>query len=220
MPANGTIIALYDDVAAAKAAQRALVDWDRATDSIELGTTALVYRDDKGRVHVEHNRVLDGRHGAVLGLIAGALAGGLMTLPAFGTMAALSAAHLAGGALASSGTAAAAEAALAAAAIFGGIGAEVGGVAGGAAEGHLGAVTGGVPRRRLGLKTDELERIGREIEQGRAALVVLCDEDEREAVSIQLDRLGGRIHAHTPPAETSSHAESVAEQATTRSREP
>ena len=161
-------------------------------------------------MHFKRARVLDGKRGAALGLIVGALVGGLMTLPALGTAAALSATHLISGAAAAANSAAAREAALAAAAVFGGMGAEAGAVAGGAAEDHLGAIRGGLVRWSLGLKSHDLERIGHELERGGAALVVLCDGRERDAVSRYLEHLGGQVRNHTVPAAIVARAEAAA----------
>jgi uncharacterized membrane protein len=60
----------------------------------------------------------------------------------------------------------------------------------------VGGVTGGFFRKGLGLSKEDLERIGGELDNGRAAVCILAAHDEAEAVSAKLTELGGEAETH------------------------
>jgi|SwirhirootsSR2_FD_contig_81_699359_length_3304_multi_7_in_0_out_0_1 uncharacterized membrane protein len=74
----------------------------------------------------------------------------------------------------------------------------LGGVVGGAA---LGGVIGAFLKQSLQLTEEEIQSLGRELDGGKVALVVLCDTVEIEPVTTQLASLGGQIHAYDVPRE-------------------
>jgi uncharacterized membrane protein len=74
----------------------------------------------------------------------------------------------------------------------------LGGVFGGAA---MGGVIGAFMKQSLQLTEEEIQSLGRELDGGKVALVVLCDTVEIEPVTTQLAGLGGQIHAYDVPKE-------------------
>src|SRR6059058_1129154 len=59
-----------------------------------------------------------------------------------------------------------------------------------------GAALGALHHKNLGLKSGDRERIGKELEDGKAALGVLAPVAEADAVSMKLAELGGTAEAH------------------------
>jgi uncharacterized membrane protein len=80
----------------------------------------------------------------------------------------------------------------------------LGGVFSGAA---LGGVIGAFMKQSVQLNEDEIQALGRELEEGKVAVVVLCDADEIEPVTAHLTRSGGLVRTYDVPtkavAETS-----------------
>jgi uncharacterized membrane protein len=59
-----------------------------------------------------------------------------------------------------------------------------------------GAAVGSVSRTGLGITEDERQQLVGELDGGRAALLVMCDEDEVKAVTDYLVAAGGRPQSH------------------------
>jgi uncharacterized membrane protein len=74
----------------------------------------------------------------------------------------------------------------------------LGGVFGGAA---LGGVIGAFMKQSLQLTEEEIQGLGRELDEGKVAVVVLCDEGEIEPVTTQLTRSGGQVRTYDVPKE-------------------
>jgi uncharacterized membrane protein len=88
----------------------------------------------------------------------------------------------------------------------------VGGVIGGAV---LGALGGSLSKYGLGLTEDDMKALGAELNEGHAALLVMCDDSEIEATTAKLTSLGGK----TQSKPVSDEAIQQAEQALTTTAE-
>lgn len=77
----------------------------------------------------------------------------------------------------------------------------------------VGGVTGGFFRKGLGLSKEDLERIGGELDNGRAAVCILAATDEAEAVSAKLTELGGEAETHVVTEEAVEEAATAVEEA-------
>lgn len=77
----------------------------------------------------------------------------------------------------------------------------------------VGGVTGGFFRKGLGLSKEDLERIGGELDNGRAAVCILAATDEAEAVSAKLTELGGEAETHEVTEEAVEEAATAVEEA-------
>lgn len=74
---------------------------------------------------------------------------------------------------------------------------------GGALAGALGGgVLGSFFKKSLALSKEEIAQIGAELDAGRVAVVVACDDDEVEATSAQLAQAGGKVTNYAMPAGT------------------
>jgi len=60
----------------------------------------------------------------------------------------------------------------------------------------VGGIAGGFFHKGLGLPKEDLERIGKELDGGRAAVCILAENDEAPAVSAKLAELGGKPETH------------------------
>ena len=69
----------------------------------------------------------------------------------------------------------------------------VGGLASGAV---LGGVAGRLSKKKLGLTDQEMARVKDELENGKAVLIVACDEYEVVATKAELENQGGRVELH------------------------
>ena len=74
----------------------------------------------------------------------------------------------------------------------------LGGIVGGAA---LGGVIGIFMKQSLQLTEDEIQKLGRELDGGKVAVVVVCDPFEVDPVSAQLASAGGQVRAYDVPKE-------------------
>ena len=74
-----------------------------------------------------------------------------------------------------------------------------------------GALVGSLSKKGLGLSDDDLQQLGAQLEGGRAALLVLCDDPEVEATAAQLAASGGTVRR--PAAAVSAEALQEAAQA-------
>jgi uncharacterized membrane protein len=137
------VVALYSDLTLARQAQQSLDVWDKAEESIKLGSTALIYKGPDGSLHWERTGVKDWKKSAVVVGVAGLILGA--------------------GALVWAG---------------------------------LGAALGGIDTRRLGVSKEHVKAIGDSLDQGKAALAVLCDDYEVAPLSQEMTRLGGTITAY------------------------
>jgi len=63
--------------------------------------------------------------------------------------------------------------------------------------GILGGVAGSLSRKGLGLTDEDMVRVKKELESGRAILIVACDDIEIESTEAELERLGGTIEEYT-----------------------
>ncbi len=84
----------------------------------------------------------------------------------------------------------------------------IGGAVVGAASG---AVLGTFFHKSLGLSDDDKARLDEHLREGGAAVVAMADEDEVEAVSEQLNMLGGEVENYEIPAETMDTVEETEE---------
>jgi hypothetical protein len=80
------------------------------------------------------------------------------------------------------------------------------GAMGGAA---LGSITGGLFKQSLHLTKEEIEALGRELDEGKVAVVVTCDEHEVEATSHQLTQFGGVLRTYQVPQAALTEAAEV-----------
>ena len=74
---------------------------------------------------------------------------------------------------------------------------------GGALAGALGGgVLGSFFKKSIALSKEEIAQIGAELDAGRVAVVVACDDNEVEATSAQLAQAGGKVTNYAMPAGT------------------
>ncbi len=70
----------------------------------------------------------------------------------------------------------------------------------------IGAVGGGVLgsffKKSVGLTKEEITQLGVELDAGKVAVVVACDDNEVEATSTQLAQAGGKVHNYAMPEGT------------------
>jgi hypothetical protein len=90
-------------------------------------------------------------------------------------------------------------------------------VAGVVTGGVMGGVAGSFFKKSLHLTTSEVQAIGAELDAGRAAVVVACDEPEVTATGAQLASSGGTVKTYMVPpellGETAEAIEKVAPEA-------
>ena len=60
----------------------------------------------------------------------------------------------------------------------------------------VGGITGGFFHKGLGLPKDDLARIGAELDGGKAAVCILADDEEAQAVTAKFAELGGQPETH------------------------
>jgi hypothetical protein len=77
-----------------------------------------------------------------------------------------------------------------------------------------GGVLGAFFHQGLGLSKDDLDRIGGELDGGKAAVTILAEPDEAEAVADKLAELGGVPETHEVSEEAVAQAEEAAEEET------
>jgi uncharacterized membrane protein len=156
------VVAMYDDRTRAKEAQKSIQVWDKAQESIKLGSTAVIYKGLDSQLHWERGGVKDWKVSAlVAGVVGVILSGGVLILAT------------------------------------------------------LGAAVGGIDTKRLGIPKEDIQAIGNSLDQGKAALAVLCDDHEVEPLSAELTRLGGTITTVQIPqevvAQTDQHVQTQAD---------
>lgn len=76
----------------------------------------------------------------------------------------------------------------------------------------VGGVLGAFFREGLGLSKDDLARLDRELDGGKAAVCVLVDPEEAAAVAARLAELGGKTETHEVTEEAVQEAETAAEE--------
>lgn len=86
----------------------------------------------------------------------------------------------------------------------------VGGVVSG---GVLGGITGAFFKKSIHLTTNEVQAIGAELDAGRVAVVVACDEEEAVPTTDQLTAAGGTIKTFLVPEELLSETAEAMEAA-------
>jgi hypothetical protein len=86
-------------------------------------------------------------------------------------------------------------------------------VAGALAGGIFGGVAGAFLKKSMHLTKEEIQSIGNELEGGKVALVVTCDDFEVEPTSEQLRLAGGVIQTYTIPAEVVEEASRAIDEA-------
>jgi uncharacterized membrane protein len=148
------VVALYNDLTLARQAQKSLDVWDKAEESIKLGSTAVIYKGPDGSLHWERTGVKDWKKSAVVVGVAGLILGA--------------------GALVWAG---------------------------------IGAALGGIDTRRLGVSKEHIKAIGDSLDQGKAALAVLCDDYEVAPLSAEMTRLGGTISDYVIANDVVIHTE-------------
>jgi len=152
------VVALYNDLTLARQAQKSLDVWDKAEDSIKLGSTAVIYKGPDGNLHWERTGVKDWKKSAVVVGVAGLVLGA--------------------GALVWAG---------------------------------IGAALGGIDTRRLGVSKEHIKAIGDSLDQGKAAVAVLCDDYEVAPLSAEMTRLGGTITTYVVANDVVIHTEQSVE---------
>jgi hypothetical protein len=65
--------------------------------------------------------------------------------------------------------------------------------------GALGGIAGSFFKKSLHLTKEEIETLGKELDRGKVAVVVTCDEHEVEATGKQLTQYGGDLTTYTVP---------------------
>lgn len=161
---ENVVVAIFEDKAAAEAAIERLKKWDKASDDIKLGAIGLLYKEgDEVKAVIGHQSGRGLKVGALVGVIAGALTGGI-------------------------------------------------GLLGGAAAGGLtGGAVGSFFAKSLHLNQDECDTIGMQLEQGKAAVVVTCDEYEIMPTRHTLEGAGGVAKVYAVPAEAVDEAVTITE---------
>jgi uncharacterized membrane protein len=148
------VVALYENRTRAKEAQKSIEVWDKAEESIKLGSTVVIYKGPDSQLHWERGGVKDWKVGALVAGVAGLiLSGGVLLLAS------------------------------------------------------LGAAVGGIDTKRLGVSKEDIQAIGNSLDQGKAALAVLCDVYEVDPLSTELTRLGGTITTIHVPSEVVDQTE-------------
>ncbi|MGE3597983.1 MAG: hypothetical protein AB7N70_20755 [Dehalococcoidia bacterium] len=203
---HALVVAIFGDKAAADTAMHDLQQWEKAPEGIKLGGLCVIAKSQDGHVEFHRAHVLDVKKGLEIGLIAGAVIGGVVAFPLGAGLAA--AAAVGGAGIAATGaTIGAAPAAYAAAT---GIASGVVGAAGaGAAGGVIGAVTCEVSTALWGFKREDLALISAHLDAGKAALLVLSPEAEAEATGAELARLGGSVEQYHLPGEAVDQAKAA-----------
>jgi hypothetical protein len=70
----------------------------------------------------------------------------------------------------------------------------------------LGGITGAFFKKSLHLTKQEIEALGKQLENGKVAVVVTCDEHEVEATRKQLAQYGGTLTSYAVPEEALTEA--------------
>jgi uncharacterized membrane protein len=163
---QNVVIAIFDNEDWLEPVTDRLKNWDQASSDINLGAIGTITKEDgQIKTHVGHKTRSGVKTGAVVGIIAAVLSGGL-TL--------------------------------------------VGGIVGGAV---LGGLTGTFFKKSLHLSKDEIEALGAQLDAGKAALVVTCDDHEVEPTAEQLRLAGGTVMTYTVPDEALEEATQAMEEA-------
>lgn len=76
----------------------------------------------------------------------------------------------------------------------------------------LGGALGHFVHRSLGMSKDDLARISKELDGGRAAVGVLVNENEAKAVTAWMETVGGKPEAHAVSEEATNDAAAVLEE--------
>ncbi len=76
----------------------------------------------------------------------------------------------------------------------------------------LGGALGHFVHKSLGMSKDDLARISKELEGGKAAVGVLVNENEAKAVTAWMETLGGKTEAHLVAEEATNDAAAVLDQ--------
>ncbi|MFO7663696.1 MAG: hypothetical protein R6X18_14050 [Chloroflexota bacterium] len=160
------MIALFNSDEEAEKAITDLEYWDRSRDDFKLGAIGTLYKKD-GEIKTSTPAKTKGgiALGAVLGIMAGILTGG------------------------------------------------IGFVAAAAGGGLLGGIAGAFFKKSLHLTPEEIASLGPELDAGKVALVVTCDEYEMKAVDSRLQYAGGAVRAYSVPAEAINEAARAIEEA-------
>jgi uncharacterized membrane protein len=158
------VIAIFDDQTVAEQAVEGLRSWDQASSEIKLGAIGTIAKDgNKVKTHVGRKTGKGASVGAILGVIAAILSGGVTLL---------------------------------------------GGVVGGAG---LGGIIGAFMKQSVHLTEEEIQALGRELDGGKVAVVVICDPNQSEATRAQLAGAGGQVRAYDVPKEAIAATEEVLE---------
>lgn len=79
--------------------------------------------------------------------------------------------------------------------------------------GLVGSVVGSFTNRSEEHTPEELEKLGEEMDAGRVAMVVVCDEGEVEATAKQLESMGGTVKTYEVAQEAMLEAAEALEEA-------
>lgn len=158
---ENVVVGIFEDREMAEHAIERLKQWDKASDDIKLGAVGLLYKegqDVKSEINHQGGRGL--KVGALVGVIAGVLTGG------------------------------------------------IGLIGGAAAGGLMGGAAGTFFARSLNLNEAECNAIGRELDLGKAAVVVTCDDYEVVPTRNTLEKAGGVVKLYVVPADAIEEAAS------------
>jgi len=86
-------------------------------------------------------------------------------------------------------------------------------VAGAVTGGFWGGILGTFFKKSLHLTKEEIQSLDAELDAGKAAVVVTCDDFEVEGTSEQLASAGGTVKTYTVPAEAIEEASQAIEEA-------
>jgi hypothetical protein len=75
----------------------------------------------------------------------------------------------------------------------------------------VGSILGAFFHKGLGLSTDDLARIGGELDGGKAAVGILAEADEAAGVSAKLAELGGKPETHEVTEEALDQVQTATE---------
>lgn len=158
---ENVVVGIFEDREAAEKAIERLKKWDKASDDVKLGAVGLLYKEgDEVKSVINHQEGRGLKVGALVGVIAGVLTGG------------------------------------------------IGLVGGAAAGGLMGAAAGAFFAKSLNLNEAECNTIGRELDLGKAAVVVTCDDYEVVPTRNTMEHMGGVVKLYVVPADAIDEAAS------------
>lgn len=77
----------------------------------------------------------------------------------------------------------------------------------------VGGIAGSLIHKGMGMSKEDVEKLGGELDNGRAAVVILANPDEAAAVSAKLAELGGEAETYEVSDAVTEEVEAVVEEA-------